>query len=143
VTATKASDSADLAVSSVPAAVTLAAMPAPVVKLLSTSVHLANTAKVLPLKLSCASGPCSGTLSVSARETVRVRSGTSFVTRYKNVLFGSASYHLTGSSASVSVHLTSAARSYLKTNPARPIPATVSITDNLGKKHTYRVSLLK
>jgi len=144
VTATKASDSADLAVSSIPTAVTFAAMPAPVVKLASRRVALANTAKILPLKLSCTNAPCSGTLSVSARVTVKVRRGATFVRKAETIKFGGAAYHITGASGKVSVHLTASARGFLRTNPARPISASVTVTDNLGKKHTLgRVSLLK
>ncbi len=144
VTATKASDSADLAVSSIPSVVTFVAMPAPVVKLASTRVALANTAKILPLKLSCTNAPCSGTLNVSARVTVKVRRGATFVKKTETMNFGSASYQITGTSGKVSVHLTASARGFLKTNPARPISASVTVTDNLGKKHTLgRVSLLK
>lgn len=144
VTATKASDSADLAVSSTPTTVSFAAAPIPVVKLVSTRVALPNAAKVLTLKISCASGPCSGTLSVSARVTVKIRRGTIFVKKVETINFGSAAYHITGASGNVGVHLTASARSFLKTNPARPISASVTVTDNLGKKHSLgRVSLLK
>jgi len=144
VTATKASDSADLAVSSIPTAITFAAPPAPVVSLASTRVALPNTASILPIKLSCAHGPCAGSLNVSARVTVKVRRGTMIVRKSELINFGSASYNVTSATGTVKVHLTAAARRYLRTNPPRPISASVTVTDNLGKKHNLgRVSLLK
>jgi hypothetical protein len=101
---------------------------------------------VLPIKISCSGAPCNGTLTVSAVVRVKVKHGASTVTKSENLTFGSVGYHLSAStSKSVTIHLSAASRKYLAANPLRPtISGSVSITDNLGKKHTLgRVSLLK
>jgi hypothetical protein len=141
VTATKASDSTYLAVSSTPTTVTLTAPP--VVALVSTKVTLAKNAKTLPIAISCTNAPCDGTLSVSAKLTVRKANGKK---ASETLSFGSHAYQITKSGRStVAVGLSAAARSYLKANPNHSaISATINVTDNLGKKHTLgRVSLLK
>jgi hypothetical protein len=141
VTATKASDSTNLAVSSTPTTVTLTALP--VVKLVTTRVTLKKTAKTLTIKISCTNAPCSGSLDVSAR--VSVKHGTKKTTQTLD--FGTLSFNVSRQQvASVILHLSGASRKYLAANPNRPtIQASVYITDNLGKKHSYigRVSLLK
>jgi hypothetical protein len=144
VVASKAADSTYFAVSSTPTTVTLAGLP--VVKLLTPRAALSKSAKVLPIKISCSGTPCSGTLTVSAVVKVKVKHGASTVTKSENLTFGSVGYHLSAStSKSVTIHLSAASRKYLAANPLRPtISGSVSITDNLGKKHTLgRVSLLK
>ena len=140
VTAAKAADSTYLAVSSTPTTVTLAG--APVVKLATSKVVVKKTAKSVTIKISCANAPCSGKLSLSVVLFKR-KSGhpQSYV-----VTAGSKGYDIAaGKSANVVVPLSGAVRNYLAANPTRPtLQATVSITDNLGKKHTLgRVSLLK
>jgi hypothetical protein len=144
VTATKASDSTYLAVSSVPTVVAFAGVPT--VSLLTSHVALKPRATSLGLKLSCANAPCSGTLNVTTTYKKAVRKGARTIHKTVKLNLGSASYSVaTGSSATVSVHLSAAARAYLRANPKRPtLQGTVTVTDNLGKKHTLgRVSLLK
>jgi hypothetical protein len=144
VVASKAADSTYFAVSSTPTTVTLAGLPA--VKLVTSRVALSKSAKVLPIKISCSGAACNGTLTVSAVVKVKVKHGASTVTKSENLTFGSVGYHLSaGTSKSVTIRLSAASRKYLVANPLRPtISASVSITDNLGKKHTLgRVSLLK
>jgi hypothetical protein len=143
VTATKAADGTYLGVSSTPTTVTLAALP--VLKLDSTRVLLSSNAKTLTLRFSCAGGSCTGTVNVTAHVTVRRKHSTGSVSELIN--FGTVAYQLAmGSSKSATIHLTASSRSYLEGNPGRPtLNASVYVTDNLGKKHSYlgRVSLLK
>lgn len=139
VTATKAADSTYLAVSSTPAVVTLAAAT-PVLSFVTTKVKLASTAKTLPLKVSCASAACAGTLSISAVVTVKGKKST--------INMGSSSVSLAaGTSSTINVRLSAAATKYLKANPKRPtIQATVSYkyTDSSGKHtKTGHVTLMK
>jgi hypothetical protein len=143
VTASKASDSTFLGVSSTPTTVTLTAPP--VVKLASTRVTLKKTAKTLTFKISCTNAPCSGSLDVSAR--IAVKKPGSKKTIIQTLDFGTLAFHVSRQQvASVTLHLSKASQRYLVANPHRPtIQASVYITDNLGKKHSYigRVSLLK
>jgi hypothetical protein len=138
VTATKAGDSTYLPISSTATAVALSA--GHVAKLVTRSVPLSSRASTLPIKISCKESRCAGTISVSARIT---RKSLSAVT----VVFGTGTYNIgVNSTKTVLVHLTPAARVFLTTFVDHPpLSGLVTVTDNLGKKHTYlgRVSLLK
>jgi hypothetical protein len=146
VTASQAADSTYLAVSSVPTTVTLTAAPS-VVKLVTASVKLARNAKVLPVKISCAGSKCTGSLSASASVTIRKRKGSKTVTERETLSFGTGSYSLAvGAKGTVSIHLTAASLSYLRTNPKRPnVSINVYATSSGSKTHTKtgHVTLMK
>jgi hypothetical protein len=144
VTASRAADSTYLAVSTVPTTVTLTAAPS-VVKLVTTSVKLAPSATVLPVKISCSGSKCTGSLSASTSVTVRKKKGSGTVIVKETLSFGTVNYSLAaGSTGTVNFKLGKATLSLRKAG-APHLRLEVAITDNLGKKHTYlgRVSLLK
>lgn len=142
VTATKAGDTTYLPVSSSATTVSIAA--GHLTKLLTGSVALAVNAKQMPVRLSCKESPCAGTIQMSL--TIRRRHNNK--TTNETLVFGTGHYSIgTGSTGTVVVHLTGAARSWLVSSGSdRPNESLlVNVTDNLGKKHSYlgRVSLLK
>jgi hypothetical protein len=145
VTANHAADTTYLAVSSTPTTITLAALP--VVKLVTTQVRLARNAKVLPLKISCTSAKCTGTLNATASVTVRKKKGSKTVTVKETLNFGTGSYSLAvGAKGTVSIHLTAASMSYLRTNPNRPnVSMNVYATSSGSRTHTKtgHVTLMK
>lgn len=144
VTASKASDSADLGVSSTPATVSFTALP--VEQLVTTHATLTGKSKTLGIKISCSGAPCSGTLTAKIKPVLFTRkSGHPSYPAVFNL--GPTSYSIAaGATATVTLHLTSAFEKFLAGNPNRPVQhASIEITDNLGKKHNTigRVSLLK
>ncbi len=144
VTATKASDSTYLAVNSTPATITFAAPPAPVVTLSTHRAKVTAKSKTLGVKISCSGSACSGKLT--AKVVLALRKAGSNHTVNVTYSFGPVAYSVAaGSSGTVTTHLSKAFMSYLKINPKhKTLIATITVTDNLGKKHTLgRVSLLK
>jgi hypothetical protein len=120
---------------------------AAVVKLLSKTIALAKTAKVLPVRISCRNASCVGTLTVSARVTVKIKRGKTPGARVETVTFGSARFRLGRDSASsVSIHLSAASERFLEGDTDRTkILASVLTSGNVDKQQTYigKVTLIK
>ncbi|HVA54168.1 MAG TPA: fibronectin type III domain-containing protein, partial [Acidimicrobiales bacterium] len=93
-----------------------------VVKLVSKKNSLASTAKLLPIRIACRNASCVGVLIVTARLAVKIKHGPRPGVKVETITFGSARFRLArDSTASVSIHLSGAGKSYLESNPARPV----------------------
>jgi hypothetical protein len=87
---------------------------------------------------------CHGTITVNAIVTGRTSAASSRVVR-ENLVYGRVGVNqLSGTTRSVTIALTGAARAYLILNPNRPsVVATVTSTYGPATRLVGRVSLLK
>ncbi len=143
VTATKAGDATYVPASSSATNVTFA-LGNGTLRLATSRVVLASNSKGLLISFSCSVATCHGTITVNAIVTGRTSAASSRVVR-ENLVYGRVGVNqLSGTTRSVTIALTGAARAYLILNPNRPsVVATVTSTYGPATRLVGRVSLLK
>jgi hypothetical protein len=104
----------------------------------SNHVVLANSK--IPVKLTCESGICSGTVELSGSVTVKVLKGTRTVLKTETVALADATYKLVAETGgTVALALTTTGRKVLAHVATRSLEESLSVTDHGGSTMTRTV----
>jgi hypothetical protein len=104
----------------------------------SNHVVLANSK--IPVKLTCESGICSGTVELSGSVTVKVLKGTKTVLKTETVALADATYKLVAETGgTVDLALTTTGRKVLAHVATRALEESLSVTDHGGSTVTRTV----